>query len=60
VTVEFHPAVENDLADALLRYDGVSTHLGEDFKTEFRKMVAMAVANPNRFHPIKPGYHGRT
>jgi hypothetical protein len=57
VRVEFHPAVEVDLADALQRYDAVSNHLGDEFKTEFRKMVAMAAANPNRFHPIKSGYH---
>jgi hypothetical protein len=57
VRVEFHPAVENDLADALLRYDAVSNHLGEDFKSEFREAVAMAAAKPNRFHRIKPSYH---
>jgi toxin ParE1/3/4 len=57
VRVEFHPAVADDLADVLQRYDAVSEHLGEEFKAEFLRVVAMAAANPNRFHPIKPGFH---
>jgi plasmid stabilization system protein ParE len=57
VRVQFHPAVADDLAEALERYDAVSNHLGEEFKSEFRRVVAMAAANPNRFHLIKPGFH---
>lgn len=55
--VEYHPAVELDVAEALHRYDGVSQKLGEEFKAELRRVIAVATANPQRFHLLKPGFH---
>jgi hypothetical protein len=34
----------------------VSQRLGEEFKAELRRMVAMAAAKPGRFHLTKPGF----
>ncbi len=55
--VEYHPAVEQDVAEALRRYDGVSERLGEEFTEELRRVIAVAAAKPGRFHLIKPGIH---
>jgi len=57
VRVEYHPAVEQDVAEALRRYDSVSHRLSEEFKAELQRMIALAAANPGRFHVIKPGFH---
>ena len=57
MSVEFHPAVEQDVAEALQRYDAVSQKLGEEFKAELRRAITVAAAQPQRFHPIKPGFH---
>jgi hypothetical protein len=57
VRIEFHPAVEQDVAEALRRYDAVSQRLGEEFKAELRRFIAVAAARPGRFHLFKPGYH---
>jgi toxin ParE1/3/4 len=57
VRIEYHPAVAQDVADALRHYDPVSRRLGEEFKTELRRVIAHASANPGRFHVIKPGFH---
>jgi hypothetical protein len=57
VSVEYHPAVEQDVAEALERYDTVSQRLGEEFKAELRRVIAVADAKPGRFHLIKPGFH---
>ena len=54
--VEYHPAVERDVAEALQRYDSVSQRLGEDFKAELRRVIAVAAAKPGRFHLVKPGF----
>ena len=54
---EYHPAVHEDVAEAIRRYQAVSARLAGEFKTELRRVIAMAVANPNRFHPVKPGFH---
>ena len=55
--VEYHPAVEQDVAEALRRYDAVSQRLGEEFKAELRAAIAVAATKPGRFHLIKPGFH---
>ena len=55
--VEYPPAVEQDVAEALRRYDPVSQRLGEEFKAELRGAIAVAAAKPGRFHLIKPGLH---
>ena len=55
--IEYHPAVEQDVAEALRRYDAVSQLLGEEFKTELRQFIAVAAAKAGRFHLIKPGFH---
>ncbi len=55
--VEYHPAVERDVAEALQRYDAVSQRLAEEFKAELRRRTALAAANPRRFHLIKAGLH---
>lgn len=54
--VQYHPAVESDIAEALERYAAVSPVLGEEFKQELRQFVALAAANPGRFHPAKSGF----
>lgn len=54
--IEYHPAVEQDVAEALRRYDAVSQRLGEEFKAELRRFIAVAAAKPGRFHLIKPGF----
>ena len=43
------------MAEALRRYDAVSQRLGEEFKAELRRVIAVAAAKPGRFHVIKPG-----
>ncbi len=55
--IEYHPAVEQDVAGALRRYDAVSQRLGEEFKTELRQFIHAAAAQPGRFHLLKPGLH---
>ena len=55
--IEYHPAVEQDVAAALRRYDAVSQRLGKEFKVELRRFIAVAAAQPGRFHLIKPGFH---
>ena len=55
--IEYHPAVEQDVAAALQRYDAVSQRLGEEFKAEVRQFINVAAAKPGRFHLIKPGFH---
>ena len=56
MNVEYHPAVEQDVAEALKRYDEVSPVLGEEFKKELRNLISLAAANPGRFHPLKSGF----
>ena len=56
MNVEYHPAVERDVAEALKRYDEVSPVLGEEFKKELRNLISLAAANPGRFHPLKSGF----
>ena len=55
--VDYHPAVEQDVAKALRRYDDVSQRLGDDFKAELRRIIAVAAAKPGRFYLLKPGFH---
>lgn len=55
--VEFHPAVEQDVAEALRWYVSVSVRLGQEFQAELRQVIAVAAAKPGRFHLIKPGLH---
>jgi plasmid stabilization system protein ParE len=57
VRVEYHPAVEQDLAEALRRYDELSERLAAEFKVELRRVIAVAATKPGRFHLIKPGLH---
>jgi hypothetical protein len=52
VNVQYHPAVEQDVAEALKRYDEVSPVLGDEFKKELRHFIKLAAADPGRFHPI--------
>jgi plasmid stabilization system protein ParE len=55
--LEYHPSVRQDVAEAMRRYKAVSARLADDFKVELCRVISMAVANPNRFHPFKPGFH---
>ena len=57
MNIEYHPAVEQDVAEALQRYDAVSRKLGEEFKMELRRVISLAAANPGKFHQIKPSLH---
>ena len=43
--------------EALQRYDAVSQELGEEFKAELRRLMAVAAAKPGRFPLIKAGFH---
>jgi hypothetical protein len=45
------------VAEALRRYDAVSQRLGDEFRAELRRMIAVAAEQPGRFHLVKPGYH---
>ena len=54
--IEYHPAVRQDVAEAMRRYKAVSERLASEFKAELRRVITMAGANPNRFHPVKPGF----
>ena len=56
MSVEYHPAVEEDVAEALQRFDTVSQTLGEAFKAELRRQIAVAAAKPRRFHLLKAGF----
>ena len=51
VSLEFHPEVAEDLAEAVRRYDPVSHRLGEGVLEEFRRVVRLAARHPGRFHP---------
>ena len=53
MNVQYHPAVEQDIAEALKRYDEVSPVLGDEFKQELRHFIKLAATNPERFHPTK-------
>ena len=55
--IEYHPAVAQDVTEALRRYDTVSQRLGEEFKAELRQTIVVAAAKPGRFHLIKPDFH---
>jgi toxin ParE1/3/4 len=57
VRVEYHPAVAQDVAEALRGYASVSERLGEEFKAELRRVIALAAEKPGRFHPITPRLH---
>ena len=48
MNVQYHPAVEQDVAGALKYYDEISPVLGDEFKKELRHFIALAVANPGR------------
>ena len=56
MNVQFHPAVEQDVAKAFQRYDVVSQKLGEEFKAELQRTIALAANHPGRFHSIKSGF----
>jgi len=34
----------------------VSQRLGDEFKTELRRVTALAAAKPGRFHLVRPGF----
>lgn len=55
--IEYHPAVEQDVSEALRRYEAVSQKLGRDFKAELRRTIRAAATNPGRFHRIKTDLH---
>lgn len=55
--IEYHPAVEQDVAEALERYEAVSQNLANEFKTEVHRVIRIAASKPGRFHLIKPGLH---
>ena len=55
--VEYHPAVAQDLAEALRYYSSISERLEAEFEGEVRRKIAAAAAQPGRFHLLKPGLH---
>lgn len=52
MNVQYHPAVEQDIAEVLSHYDAISPVLGDEFKGELRHFIQIAAANPGRFHPF--------
>ena len=56
MSVEYHPAVEQDVAEALRFYDSISQRLADEFEAELRRVVALAATRPGRFHLVKPGF----
>jgi plasmid stabilization system protein ParE len=56
MNVEYHPAVEQDVAEALNYYDGISPVLGDEFKKELRHFIKLAATKPGRFHPASPKF----
>lgn len=50
--VQYHPVVEQDIAEALKYYDEASPILGDEFKKELQYFINQAAANPGRFHPV--------
>lgn len=52
MNVQYHPAVEKDILEALKYYDEISPILGDEFKKELQHFVALAVTNPGRFHLV--------
>jgi hypothetical protein len=53
VKVEFHPDVEEDVAEALEHYDAVSQRLGDEFKAELSRFINVAAARPGSFIWLK-------
>ena len=54
--VQYHPAAEQDIAEALNYYDAASPILGDEFKKELRHFIMLAATNPGRFHPVSPKF----
>jgi plasmid stabilization system protein ParE len=55
--IYYHPSVRQDVGEAVRRYKAVSEKLAEDFKEELRLVIAIAAANPKRYHALEPGLH---
>ncbi len=55
--IEYHPSVRQDVAEAVRRYKAVSEKLANDFIAELRRVIAVAGANPGRFHQVKLTLH---
>ena len=53
--VVYHPAAQKDVNRALRHYDARSERLGDEFWKELRHYIAMAAANPLRFHAYATG-----
>jgi plasmid stabilization system protein ParE len=52
VTLEFHPAVQQDFNAAIAYYETASgLHLADRFEAEFRASLAAIKASPTRFPP---------
>jgi toxin ParE1/3/4 len=47
--IEYHPALEEELAEARDYYDGCSPGLGGDFINEFERQVLRVAAMPERW-----------
>jgi plasmid stabilization system protein ParE len=54
--ITFHPEVASDLAEAVHHYGQVSGRLADEFLEEFRRLLAIAAQNPQRFHPMGRGF----
>ena len=57
MSLQYHPAVIHDVAEAIQHYQSVSHVLSSEFKVELRRVIAMAVSNRGRFRLIKSEYH---
>ncbi|HEV2393069.1 MAG TPA: hypothetical protein VG146_11990 [Verrucomicrobiae bacterium] len=40
--IEYHPSARQDVAEAMRRYETVSEKLASGFKSELRRVIAMA------------------
>ncbi len=53
--IEYHPAVEKELAEIIKYYNDCSAGLGNDFLNEFERQVFNIAANPFMWIEIKKG-----
>ena len=56
MSIQYHPSLEQDIAEALKYYDEVSPIVGDEFKKELRHFIKLAAAHPRRFHPVSPKF----
>jgi len=51
--VEYHPAIEQELAEAIAYYNEVSSGFGSDFLAEFERQISRITAIPFRWRAVE-------